>query len=57
MENKVKREQLIQANYEWASKMSWENQAAKLMNEHLLQPNPPYPPLEKVEQNPPLPKR
>jgi hypothetical protein len=52
MENKVKREQLIQANYEWASKMSWENQAAKLMNEHLLQPNPPYPPLEKVEPNP-----
>ena len=46
MENKGKREQLVQANYEWASKMSWENQAAKLMNEHI---NPPYPPLGKVE--------
>jgi predicted O-methyltransferase YrrM len=45
MENKEKREQLIQANYAWASKMSWKNQAAKLMNEHI---NPPYPPLGKV---------
>ena len=66
MENNGKREQLIQANYDWASKMSWENQAAKLVNEHMLQPNPPklpnppyppYPPLEKVEPNlPPLTK-
>ena len=59
MENKVKREQLIRANYEWASKMSWKNQAEKLMNEHI---NPPYPPLTKVEpkaqnafQQPPAP--
>jgi len=27
-----KREELIERNYEWASKMSWENQAKKLGN-------------------------
>jgi tetratricopeptide (TPR) repeat protein len=46
MENSAKREQLIQSNYDWASNMSWNNQAQKLVNEHLF---PPYPPLEKVE--------
>ena len=54
MENSAKREELVQANYEWASKMSWANQAKKLMEQHILQPNPPYPPLEKVEPNQPL---
>jgi predicted O-methyltransferase YrrM len=34
MENKEKREKLIEINYEWASKMSWENQAKKLVREH-----------------------
>jgi glycosyltransferase involved in cell wall biosynthesis len=59
MENNAKREELVQANYEWASKMSWANQAQKLMEQHILQPklaklpNPPYPPLEKVEPNAP----
>ena len=55
MENNAKREELVQANYEWASKMSWANQAQKLMEQYILQPqlpNPPYPPLEKVEPNP-----
>ena len=35
VENKTKREELIKANYEWASKMSWENQAAKLVKEYI----------------------
>ena len=28
--------ELIARNYEWASKLSWENQANKLLNEHIL---------------------
>ena len=32
-----KRNQLIQMNYEWASTMSWEKQANKLLDEYLLQ--------------------
>jgi predicted O-methyltransferase YrrM len=50
MENKVKREQLIEKNFNWASNMSWSNQAKKLVDQHLQ----PYPPLGKVEPNPPL---
>jgi hypothetical protein len=34
MENNEKRDELISINYEWASKMSWENQAQKLVREH-----------------------
>ncbi len=30
MENTTKREELIQANYKWASSMSWEKQASVL---------------------------
>ncbi len=56
MENQAKREELVEANYNWASKMSWSNQAQKLVNEH-LQPLR-NPPLEKVsakqEPNAPL---
>jgi len=29
--------ELIDKNYEWASKLSWENQANKLLNEYILQ--------------------
>jgi predicted O-methyltransferase YrrM/tetratricopeptide (TPR) repeat protein len=39
MENKGKRDELIKANYEWASKLSWENQAAKLVREHIYSSN------------------
>ncbi len=28
--------ELIERNYEWASKLSWKNQAEKLLNEHIL---------------------
>jgi len=37
MEDKNAREKLIEANYEWASKLTWESQANKLLNEHILQ--------------------
>jgi hypothetical protein len=37
MEDKSKREKVIQKNYEWASKLTWENQANKLLSEHILQ--------------------
>ena len=36
-ENNGIKNSLIQQNYEWASKLSWENQATKLLNEHILQ--------------------
>jgi hypothetical protein len=34
-----KKNTLIKRNYEWASKMSWENQAKKLLNEYILPNN------------------
>ena len=37
MENTKKRNELIEMNYKWASSMSWESQAHKLLNQHLLQ--------------------
>ena len=54
MENNAKREELVESNFNWASKMSWANQAKKLMDEHINPPYPPLrnPPLEKVEPNP-----
>ena len=36
MENKNKREKLIQRNYEWASTMSWESRAEKLLNDYIF---------------------
>jgi hypothetical protein len=36
MENKTKKEKLVELNYNWASKMSWKNQATKLLEEFLL---------------------
>jgi hypothetical protein len=39
MNNKPKREKLIEMNYQWASKLSWENQANKFINEHILNKN------------------
>lgn len=36
MENKSTREELIEQNYKWASAMSWETQANKLLMEHIL---------------------
>jgi len=44
IENKQRREELIQTNYDWASKMSWENQANKLLREHINLPSPSYSP-------------
>ena len=35
MENKEKREALIEKNYSWASALSWQNQALKLLREHI----------------------
>jgi predicted O-methyltransferase YrrM/tetratricopeptide (TPR) repeat protein len=35
MENRELREELIDKNYNWAKNMSWENQAYKLLDEHL----------------------
>jgi len=37
MEDNSKREKVIERNYEWASKLTWESQANKLLNEHILQ--------------------
>lgn len=37
MENRERREELIEKNYEWAKKMSWENQAYKLLDVHINQ--------------------
>ena len=36
METPSKKEKLINKNYKWAINLSWENQANKLLNEHLL---------------------
>jgi hypothetical protein len=36
MENPSKKEKLINKNYNWAINLSWENQANKLLNQHLL---------------------
>ena len=36
-ENKSLKNELIERNYEWASKLSWQNQATKLLDEHILQ--------------------
>jgi tetratricopeptide (TPR) repeat protein len=36
MENVSKREKLIQRNYEWASTMSWESRAEKLLNDYIF---------------------
>jgi predicted O-methyltransferase YrrM len=35
MENRELREELIDKNYNWAKNMSWENQAYKLLDEHI----------------------
>jgi hypothetical protein len=35
-ENKLVKNELIERNYEWASKLSWQNQATKLLDEHIL---------------------
>lgn len=35
MENREYREELVEKNYEWAKNMSWENQAYKLLDEHI----------------------
>ena len=35
MANKDTRERLVEKNYEWASKMSWSNQAQRLLSEHI----------------------
>jgi hypothetical protein len=35
--NKDIKNKLIEINYEWASKLSWENQSKKLLDEHILQ--------------------
>jgi hypothetical protein len=37
MEDRSKREKVIERNYEWASKLTWESQANKLLNEHIFQ--------------------
>ena len=36
-ENISLKNELIERNYEWASKLSWESQANKLLNDHILQ--------------------
>jgi hypothetical protein len=36
IENKKEKEKLIELNYNWASKLSWKNQANKLSNDFLL---------------------
>jgi glycosyltransferase involved in cell wall biosynthesis len=36
MEDKTKREEVIEFNHKWASTLSWESQAEKLTKEHLL---------------------
>jgi predicted O-methyltransferase YrrM/tetratricopeptide (TPR) repeat protein len=36
MENKEAREMLIEKNYQWASNLTWKNQAYKLVNEYLI---------------------
>jgi hypothetical protein len=36
MEDKTKREELTERNYAWASTLSWESQADKLIREHIL---------------------
>lgn len=36
MENKTKREEVIERNYAWASRLSWESQAEKLVREHII---------------------
>jgi tetratricopeptide (TPR) repeat protein len=41
MENKEVRESLIAKNYEWASKLTWENQAYKLSNQYFIRGEPP----------------
>jgi hypothetical protein len=35
--NKSLKNELIERNYEWASTLSWESQARKLLDEHILQ--------------------
>ena len=35
MENRDVREKLVDANYQWATKLTWKNQAYKLVNEYL----------------------
>jgi len=48
MENKEAREKLIEKNYQWASNLTWKNQAYKLVNEYLKRgpsPLPSGPPL------------
>jgi len=39
MNNKHKREKLIEMNYQWALKLSWENQAIKFVNNYILNKN------------------
>ena len=43
MENKEAREKLIEKNYQWASKLTWKNQAYKLVNEYLIRGPSPLP--------------
>jgi hypothetical protein len=35
MENRERREELLEKNYNWAKNMSWENQAYKLLDDHI----------------------
>jgi predicted O-methyltransferase YrrM len=35
IENRERREELLEKNYEWVKNMSWENQAYKLLDEHI----------------------
>jgi hypothetical protein len=35
MENRERREELVEKNYEWAKNMSWENKAHKLLDEYI----------------------
>ena len=44
MENKDEREKLIEKNYQWASNLTWKNQAYKLVNEYLTRGVPPRKP-------------
>jgi glycosyltransferase involved in cell wall biosynthesis/predicted O-methyltransferase YrrM/tetratricopeptide (TPR) repeat protein len=46
MENKEAREKLIEKNYQWASNLTWKNQAYKLVNEYLITPLPSGPPID-----------
>ena len=44
MENKEAREKLIEKNYQWATNLTWKNQAYKLVNEYLTRGETPRKP-------------